>query len=94
MDLFNLKGKVAIVTGSGRGIGRATVLKLRAGAPMGRFMPYATAGLAIGDAYAAGLEFQDRDWIRQHQNLLIHGATGSGKTFLACALAHQACDDR
>ncbi len=23
-------------------------------------------GLAIGDAYAAGLEFQDRDWIRQH----------------------------
>jgi len=31
------------------------------------------------------------EWIRQHQNLLIHGATGSGKTFLACALAHQAC---
>jgi DNA replication protein DnaC len=31
------------------------------------------------------------DWIRQSQNLLIHGATGSGKTFLACALAHQAC---
>ena len=23
-------------------------------------------GLAIGDAYAAGLEFQDRDWIRRH----------------------------
>lgn len=23
-------------------------------------------GLAIGDAYAAGLEFQDRDWIRKH----------------------------
>jgi len=31
------------------------------------------------------------DWIRMNQNLLIHGATGSGKTFLACALAHQAC---
>ena len=31
------------------------------------------------------------DWIRGHQNLLIHGATGSGKTYLACALAHQAC---
>ena len=23
-------------------------------------------GLAIGDAFGAGLEFQDRDWIRQH----------------------------
>ena len=31
------------------------------------------------------------DWIRSAQNLLIHGATGCGKTFLACALAHQAC---
>jgi len=31
------------------------------------------------------------DWIRLNQNLLIHGATGSGKTYLACALAHQAC---
>jgi len=31
------------------------------------------------------------EWIRAHQNLLIHGATGCGKTYLACALAHQAC---
>ncbi|MDA8191827.1 MAG: IS21-like element helper ATPase IstB [Gammaproteobacteria bacterium] len=31
------------------------------------------------------------DWIRVGQNLLIQGATGCGKTFLACALAHQAC---
>src|SRR4051794_4712838 len=31
------------------------------------------------------------DWIRNAHNLLIHGATGCGKTFLACALAHQAC---
>lgn len=31
------------------------------------------------------------DWIRMNQNLLIHGATGSGKTYLACALAQQAC---
>jgi DNA replication protein DnaC len=31
------------------------------------------------------------EWIRQGQNLLIHGATGAGKTYLACALAHQAC---
>lgn len=31
------------------------------------------------------------DWIRAHQSLLIQGATGCGKTYLACALAHQAC---
>lgn len=31
------------------------------------------------------------DWIRQHHNLLITGATGSGKTWLACAFAQQAC---
>jgi DNA replication protein DnaC len=30
------------------------------------------------------------DWIRNAQNLLITGATGCGKTWLACALAHQA----
>ena len=31
------------------------------------------------------------DWIRSNQSVLIHGATGSGKSYLACALAHQAC---
>jgi DNA replication protein DnaC len=31
------------------------------------------------------------EWIRAGQGLLIHGATGCGKTYLACALAHQAC---
>lgn len=31
------------------------------------------------------------DWIQRHQNLLITGATGAGKTWLACALAQQAC---
>jgi DNA replication protein DnaC len=31
------------------------------------------------------------DWIRAQQNLLVCGATGSGKTWFACALAHQAC---
>ena len=35
------------------------------------------------------------DWIDQHQNLLIIGKTGLGKSWLACALAHKACrDDR
>lgn len=30
------------------------------------------------------------DWLRHAQNLLITGMTGCGKTWLACALAHQA----
>lgn len=30
-------------------------------------------------------------WISQHLNVLITGATGAGKSFLACALAHKAC---
>jgi len=31
------------------------------------------------------------DWLRDKHNILITGATGSGKTYLACALAHSAC---
>jgi len=31
------------------------------------------------------------EWIRRAQNLLITGATGSGKTWIACAFAQQTC---
>ena len=31
------------------------------------------------------------DWIRRQQNLIIQGATGVGKTWLACAFGQQAC---
>jgi len=33
------------------------------------------------------------DWVRKHRNVIIVGPTGSGKTFLSCALAHRACSE-
>lgn len=33
------------------------------------------------------------DWVRRSQNIIIDGATGVGKSFIACALAHKACRD-
>ena len=30
-------------------------------------------------------------WVTEHQNVCITGATGAGKTFIACALAQHAC---
>ena len=33
------------------------------------------------------------DWINRHQNLIVIGPTGIGKSWLACALGHKACRD-
>jgi DNA replication protein DnaC len=33
------------------------------------------------------------EWIDRHENLLLTGATGLGKSWLACALGHKACRD-
>jgi DNA replication protein DnaC len=35
--------------------------------------------------------FATAHWINEHLNILITGPTGVGKSWLACALAHQAC---
>ena len=32
-------------------------------------------------------------WLKEHQNIIITGPTGVGKTWLACALAQKACRD-
>jgi DNA replication protein DnaC len=43
----------------------------------------------LDKALLAGLA--TAQWIGEHHNVLITGATGVGKTWLACALAHAAC---
>ena len=37
------------------------------------------------------IELATGQWLREHLNLLITGPAGIGKSWIACALAHQAC---
>lgn len=37
------------------------------------------------------LRFSSCQWINDHQNIIITGSTGSGKSFIASALGYQAC---
>lgn len=63
------------------------------------------AKLRLAEACVEGIEFpakreldkavirqlQSCRWIHEHQAVLIAGATGTGKSYIACALAHHAC---
>jgi len=40
------------------------------------------------------LELAECTWVHQKQNLIITGPTGAGKTFLSCALAEKACQNK
>lgn len=39
------------------------------------------------------LRLSDCEWLRKAENVLITGATGTGKSFIASALGHQACTE-
>lgn len=63
------------------------------------------AKLRISDACVEGIDYpRERGldkaivrqlatsrWVTEHQTVIVTGATGTGKSYLACALAHQAC---
>lgn len=38
------------------------------------------------------LQLAQGEWVHRHLNLLVLGATGAGKTYLACALGRAACE--
>jgi DNA replication protein DnaC len=54
-------------------------------------------GTRQSEAYCAALGYElvetyvGPEWLRQHHHLVVVGPTGIGKSWLACALGHQAC---
>lgn len=62
--------------------------KLRLNAQPADINYSATRGLSK-DTMAQLLEF---DWVSKRRNILIEGPTGTGKTYLACALGQTACE--
>lgn len=49
------------------------------------------AGGARGLDKATVRQLATCSWVREHLNVLISGATGVGKSYVACALGHMAC---
>lgn len=66
---------------------RLSRAKLHQGACMEEIVYRASRGLDQRQR----LQLASCDWIRKHLNGIITGPTGTGKSFLACALAHKAC---
>jgi len=50
-------------------------------------------GHARGLAKSVVMELASSRWVQQHQNVIITGHTGLGKSYLACALGQKACRD-
>ena len=86
-----LVDREAIERENKRLVTRLKVANLRQNATIEDLNTKAARGLdkALFTKLAAG------DWIARRQDLLITGKTGTGKSWLACALGHRACrDDR
>ena len=67
---------------------RLKAAKLKQGAACVEDIDFATPR---GLDRAVVLSLASGHWIAAHQNCIVTGPTGSGKTFIACALAERAC---
>jgi DNA replication protein DnaC len=59
--------------------------------PMRACLENARCGATRGIEKATLRQYATCNWVRAKQNIVIRGATGVGKTFLACALIDTAC---